>query len=136
MTKQTIGDSPRDRKNSNADVIGGLIIGAALLYAAFTIAAFAQPGGPVISDEQTKVEALKRAYGLNGDSMVGWGSIDFSREDLSRPPRYAETRGLEPLYPAIQNSFALCAAAQQWPRRVDYPPKWCRVGKQGEQNDL
>lgn len=36
--------------------------------------------GPVIPDEATKTWALKRAYQLNGNSMVGWGSIDLSKE--------------------------------------------------------
>ena len=40
---------------------------------------------PQIPDEATKIRALKRAYELNGNSMVGWGrgSIDLSKEDLS-----------------------------------------------------
>jgi hypothetical protein len=36
-----------------------------------------------IPDEDTKITALKRAYEPNGNSMVGWGSIDLSNEDLS-----------------------------------------------------
>lgn len=30
--------------------------------------------------EEHKIWALKRAYQLNGNSMVGWGSIDLSME--------------------------------------------------------
>ena len=48
--------------------------------------AFAQElNMPVIPDEGTKIRALKRAYEINGNSMVGWGrgSIDLSKEDLS-----------------------------------------------------
>jgi hypothetical protein len=36
-----------------------------------------------IPDEDTKIMALKRAYEPNGNSMVGWGSIDLGNEDLS-----------------------------------------------------
>jgi hypothetical protein len=95
MTRKTIGDS---RYDDNVDVVAGLMIGAALLYAAFTIAAFAQEG-PAVPDERTKVCALKRAYELNGGSMVGNGyMIDVSKEDLSKclnPPAAA----LEPKKP-------------------------------------
>jgi hypothetical protein len=52
-----------------------------------SLSAFAQdePNMPQIPDEATKIRALKRAYELNGNSMVGWGrgSIDLSKEDLS-----------------------------------------------------
>ena len=43
---------------------------------------------PQIPDEATKARALKRAYEINGNSMVGWGrgSIDLSHEDLSVDP--------------------------------------------------
>jgi hypothetical protein len=30
--------------------------------------------------EERKVWALKKAYHMNGDSMVGWGAIDLSKE--------------------------------------------------------
>jgi hypothetical protein len=30
--------------------------------------------------EETKIWALKKAYQMNGNSMVGWGSIDLSQE--------------------------------------------------------
>jgi hypothetical protein len=52
------------------------------------LAASAQEGvTPVIPDEATKIRALKRAYELNGNSMVGDGRmIDLSKEDLSVDP--------------------------------------------------
>ena len=31
-----------------------------------------------VPDEQTKIEALKLGYILNGNSMVRWGSIDLT----------------------------------------------------------
>ena len=40
--------------------------------------------GPVIPDEKTKIEALKLGYRMNGDSMVGWGSIDLTGEKSIR----------------------------------------------------
>ena len=47
----------------------------------------AEDNMPVIPDEATKIRALKRAYELNNNSMVGWGgSIDLSKEDLSVDP--------------------------------------------------
>ena len=60
----------------------------ALIVALAPLAVAAQepePNMPVIPDEATKIRALKRAYELNGNSMVGWGrgSIDLSKEDLS-----------------------------------------------------
>lgn len=42
---------------------------------------------PVIPDEATKTKALRRAYQLNGCSMVGdisRGTIDVSTEDLNK----------------------------------------------------
>ena len=102
MTRKTIDD--------RYDI--GLMIGTALLlflialaYFAWTVHAFGQdaPLGPpipvAVPDEQTKVCALKRAYELNGGSMVGNGyMIDVSKEDLSKclnPPAAA----LEPKKP-------------------------------------
>ena len=38
---------------------------------------------PRIPSEAEKAEALKLAYKINGNSMVGWGSIDLS---TSAPP--------------------------------------------------
>ena len=38
---------------------------------------------PALAQEPTQAEktaALKRAYELNGNSMVGWGSIDLTSE--------------------------------------------------------
>ena len=65
-------------------------ISIALIVAMLPLAAFAQdePNMPKIPDEATKIRALKRAYELNGNSMVGWGrgSIDLSKEDLSIDP--------------------------------------------------
>jgi hypothetical protein len=66
-------------------------IAIALIAALAPLAALAQepePNMPVIPDEATKIRALKRAYELNGNSMVGWGrgSIDLSHEDLSVDP--------------------------------------------------
>jgi hypothetical protein len=52
-----------------------------------SIAAADELNLPVIPDEATKIRALKRAYELNNNSMVGWGgSIDLSKEDLSIDP--------------------------------------------------
>lgn len=36
--------------------------------------------GPQIPDEATKKCALLKAYHMNGDSMVRWGSIDLSKD--------------------------------------------------------
>jgi hypothetical protein len=36
-------------------------------------------------DRDTKAWALKRAYELNGNSMVGWGSIDLTGETPVKP---------------------------------------------------
>lgn len=37
-------------------------------------------------DEQTKIEALKLGYILNGNSMVRWGSLDLTTApDLTAP---------------------------------------------------
>ena len=60
----------------------------ALIVALAPLAALAQDYQmPVIPDEATKIRALKRAYELNGNSMVGFGAmIDLSREDLSLDP--------------------------------------------------
>ena len=61
----------------------------ALIVALAPLAASAQDYQmPVIPDEATKARALKRAYEMNGNSMVGWGrgSIDLSHEDLSVDP--------------------------------------------------
>jgi hypothetical protein len=47
-------------------------------------------GALAAAEEPTEAEkksALMRAYHLNGDSMVGWGSIDLSGEDLSNDGR-------------------------------------------------
>jgi hypothetical protein len=90
MTKRTI--------HCDLDVVEGLMVGtatalfiAALIIAGCSIAANAQDKPPV--DEQTKICALKRAYELNGNSMVGNGySIDVGKEDLSKclnPPQAA-----------------------------------------------
>ena len=35
-------------------------------------------GAVDVPDEQTKIEALKLGYILNGNSMVRWGSIDLT----------------------------------------------------------
>jgi hypothetical protein len=61
----------------------------ALIAALVPMAAAAQDYVmPQIPDEATKIRALKRAYEINGNSMVGWGrgSIDLSHEDLSVDP--------------------------------------------------
>jgi hypothetical protein len=57
----------------------------ALIVALTPLAASAQDYQmPVIPDEATKIRALKRAFELNGNSMVGDGRmIDVSKEDLS-----------------------------------------------------
>jgi hypothetical protein len=64
-------------------------IAIALIAALAPLAVAAQePNMPAIPDEAAKIRALKRAYELNGNSMVGWGrgSIDLSKEDLSIDP--------------------------------------------------
>ena len=64
-------------------------IAIAIIAALAPLVAFAQElNMPVIPDEGTKIRALKRAYEINGNSMVGWGrgSIDLSKEDLSVDP--------------------------------------------------
>jgi hypothetical protein len=47
-------------------------------------------------DEETKIRALKRAYQLNGNSMVRWGSIDLTQEDWSHPPVVVRTIPIKP----------------------------------------
>jgi hypothetical protein len=56
-----------------------------ILLALFTAAHAQEPS------EEVKKRALLRAYHLNGDSMVRWGSIDLSGEDLSRDPAVIRT---------------------------------------------
>jgi hypothetical protein len=51
-------------------------------------------------DEATKIKALKRAYELNGNSMVRWGSIDLSKENLD-PPVVVRTIPITPPAPLI-----------------------------------
>jgi hypothetical protein len=50
-----------------------------LLLAATFASASAQQLGPEPTQEQ-KINALKRAYQINGNSMTGWGSIDVDNE--------------------------------------------------------
>jgi hypothetical protein len=57
------------------------MIRAAAIVLLLLPAATAAEQGPVIPDEETKACALKRAYHMNGDSMVRWGAIDLSKED-------------------------------------------------------
>jgi len=78
MTKPTI---PLD-----LDMVEGLMVGTAtaLFIAALIIAGCSIAANAHDLDEKIKVCALKRAYELNGNSMVGWGSIDVSKEDLSK----------------------------------------------------
>jgi hypothetical protein len=64
-------------------------IAIAIIAVLTPLVAFAQDYVmPQIPDEDTKIRALKRAYEINGNSMVGWGrgSIDLSHEDLSVDP--------------------------------------------------
>ena len=42
---------------------------------------------PLIPDEATKKAALLEAYRLNGNSMVRWGSIDLSQEQIPKSVR-------------------------------------------------
>ena len=42
---------------------------------------------PLIPDEATKKAALLRAYHMNGDSMVRWGSIDLSQQEIPKSVR-------------------------------------------------
>lgn len=58
-------------------------IAAALLL--FGSAAYAQE-----PDEQTKIDALKVGYALNGNSMVKWGSIDLTSLSKIIPPVIAQ----------------------------------------------
>ena len=52
-----------------------LIVGASLLASAAHAQNYVMPQIP---SEEAKVAALKEAYRLNGNSMVGWGSIDLT----------------------------------------------------------
>jgi hypothetical protein len=54
-----------------------------------------------VPDEATKIKALKRAYQLNGNSMVGDHMIDVSKEDLTEhvtadQPAHAEAEIVDP----------------------------------------
>lgn len=57
-------------------------IGLLLLSAAWLCRVHAEP---VIPDEATKRCALLKAYQMNGNSMVGWGSIDMSKDTSPCP---------------------------------------------------
>jgi hypothetical protein len=48
---------------------------------ALLLLVLAAPALAQAPDEATKAAALKRAYEMNGNSMVRWGSIDLSEED-------------------------------------------------------
>ena len=52
-----------------------LIVGASLLASAAHAQNYIMPQIP---SEEAKIAALKEAYRLNGNSMVGWGSIDLT----------------------------------------------------------
>jgi hypothetical protein len=52
----------------------------AIVIALLPVSAAAQ--SVQVPDEETKIKALKKAYELNGNSMVRWGSIDMSKIDL------------------------------------------------------
>lgn len=59
-----------------------------------------QPSGLT---EETKAWALKRAYELNGNSMVRWGSIDLSKEVQNAKP--VKTIPIIPTDPKIKNEI-------------------------------
>ena len=43
--------------------------------------------GPAVPDAATKAAALMQAYRLNGNSMVRWGSIDLSQQQIPKVVR-------------------------------------------------
>ena len=51
--------------------------------ALIALALLATPAHAGEPTEETKKAALMRAYHLNGDSMVGWGSIDLSKVNVT-----------------------------------------------------
>ena len=59
------------------------VIGTAMAQQATDAPPFETPSW--VPDEATKIRALKRAYELNGNSMVGMGSIDLT-EEMKTPP--------------------------------------------------
>jgi len=78
-------------------VVVGII--AAALILAMVIVAFAEEDKtvwvyPRIPSEDEKVAALKKAYELNGNSMVGWYMIDLSQPEP--PPAAVRTIPIEP----------------------------------------
>jgi hypothetical protein len=50
----------------------------------FLLLLLATPAWAQEPTEEVKTWALKRAYELNGNSMVGWGSIDLTDEIMKR----------------------------------------------------
>jgi hypothetical protein len=67
---------------------------------------------PVIPDEATKVWALKRAYQLNGNSMVGNNKmIDVSRETPFATPVKTEAVPLPSPAPSPETRLAQAAPA-------------------------
>jgi hypothetical protein len=46
--------------------------------------------------EERKIWALKRAYELNGNNMVRWGSIDLSKEQPGDNPVVVKTIPIVP----------------------------------------
>ena len=47
-------------------------------------------------NEQVKIEALKLGYILNGNSMVGWGSIDLTDPAVLGEPTRVRPRVIKP----------------------------------------
>jgi hypothetical protein len=54
-----------------------------------------------IPDEETKTRALKRAYELNDNSMMGWGTIDLTDDPVVHPPK-AEANAAPKPEPVVQ----------------------------------
>lgn len=84
MTVQSIVKSVLLRKVDTAlEVSIAALFLTAMAFGGWTIAAHAQPAIP---DEAAKVRALKRAYELNGNSMVGSRMIDLTQDQTAADP--------------------------------------------------
>jgi hypothetical protein len=92
MTIRTIVKSALRRKVETAlEVSIAVLFVAAMVYGCTSITTFAQTPEvqyvmPQIPDEAAKVRALKRAYHLNGGSMVGSRMIDLTKDQTAADP--------------------------------------------------
>jgi hypothetical protein len=80
-----------------------------------------QPGLAQAPDEATKIKALKKAYELNGNSMVRWGSIDLSKYNFDEaPPVVVRTIPIVPPAPPvlIPSKKKLLDAVNDAPTRI------------------